>query len=1294
MKSLFDQENDRPGPVFIGGVGGSGTRAVAGILRQFGVSIGLPLNVELDALAFDAVCERYVTPVLEQTGSVNHDIREVDDALRDNTLTALELAAAAHLAEERSVVTWAAKSPRLLYLMPYLRAAFPGCRFVHVVRDGRDMAVSGNQNQVREHFRAMFDKPIPRDTEHAAMRLWSTVNVDAATHGHLTMGSRYQILRYEDLSRAPAETIGKMMAGLGLSVDAAATERAVDLVRPSTTMGRGVETSDVRRSKLEAIGGRGLRFFGYQRRDSAGCAGPKVSKPVVFVAGCDQAATSTAAGAVADMGFDIGRSEMPPDRSNPGGYWKNSALISLNDRLLRAFDRRWRSLEALPADWLASSLTIERFRKWTHEALGREMDAERGWCINDRALCKLLPFWLDIARGLGRTPKVVLVVRHPLEVAVSMERRDGFSRRRALRIWAINLLESEWGSRDVSRLILRHDELVGDPDRSRATIAGFLEIDECVSARDALKSVTAPECQELAADYTVPAALEAWTAASQLAVDDSSEVRDRLRRALEALRDATTDAYFDQALHERAKREAALAADRTRVVRDLDKIKAISSAGSAFAALEAHLVRPLPSLDDLEGYERWIDTFEPTLALPRVELEKRFPEPTVVALLPGNDMTVDHALSDHIDRLRAAGASIVASSDYMHAHQWLGETCRPSPALDAIPRPDWLPRLVREGAVKWFIFIEPGPHLAEDFTARIVAAMLNHADARILHGDHDRLDNNGSRSNPIFKPIHWDQDSHLQANIIRGWVAVTADTLDTCASPNGSSAWEIFYDLTMRVTEPAPDDRIRHIPHVLAHVPVETPVTIAMLEAGAERVRREALARRGYRADLGKGAQPLVSRVHWVPPEPEPLVSVIVLTRDGGAHLQTCLVGLLKETRYSRIEVIIIDNGSRDAGTLSFLASIGNDPRCRVFRHDIPFNFAELVNLAVKVAHGTLLCLLNDDIRFLQSTWLDEMVGLAARADVGMVGAHLLFDDGTIQHAGVVLGLEGHVAGHLYHYASENEMRVQPLHNLVRQISAVTAACCVMRREVFEAVGGMDAENLAVNYNDVDLCLRIRDRGLKILWTPYARLVHAESLSRGKAAKAERIARSTAEGGAISARWSQWVRADPFWNPSLSLENVVPKLSFLPRAHAPVENGAEWTRARLLDASRDVARTAKILPDLPAFHAAKLATHLGLSDSAATFAIEAVVSEPDKFTANLAAGTCLARVEDLEKAATLYRNANLISPIALRPWLYLGQVEARRGRHRQALEYVDEVLRRDPSNEQAKTIKDRLTGSS
>lgn len=460
-----------------------------------------------------------------------------------------------------------------------------------------------------------------------------------------------------------------------------------------------------------------------------------------------------------------------------------------------------------------------------------------------------------------------------------------------------------------------------------------------------------------------------------------------------------------------------------------------------------------------------------------------------------------------------------------------------------------------------------------------------------------------------------------------------------------------------------------------------------------EGARQRALSRRGWKATMEPGATPGDTHVRFSIPVPSPKVSVIIPTRDGGKWLAQCLGGVLSGTDYSEIEVIVIDNGSRDSVTLECLGKLSTDPRARVIRHDHPFNFSEIMNLAVREATGTLVCMLNDDVRVLHRGWLKEMVGLALRPDVGIVGALLLFEDGTIQHAGVTLGLLGHVAGHDFHYEPESRLRQHHRYGLVHQTSAVTAACAVFRREVYESVGGMDQDYLAVNYNDLDLCLKIGDQGLKVLWTPYARLLHAESKTRGKEDMSTKMALSTAEGGFIAAKWGHKLQRDPFWNDNLSNGTPGLDLSFIPPnqvGSSVVEQPLD--KQFLLVAAREIARTAGILPDVLSFHAAKVAHHLGKDDVAAILTLETVLQAPDAYTANLVAGTCFLKIGDLERAAMFYRNANLISPQAIRPWLYRGFIAERLGRREEARDMLSVALRYDPHNSRALAIMKRLSG--
>lgn len=222
MNSLFDDNGGNAAPIFIGGSDGGGTGTMAGILGDVGVPIGSNANGELISHPFDRVCDRFATPVLEQVDSANYSLDQIDPGLRLRVLQALELAAAAHTRDVGETPVWAANAPRLLLFLPFLAVAFPGLRFVHVVRDGRDPEFLGNQDQSNKHFRALFQRPPPGDPRAGPMAFWSHTNIHAATFGRLTMGGRYQILRLEDLRADFDNAMTGLFDRLGLGIDLAA----------------------------------------------------------------------------------------------------------------------------------------------------------------------------------------------------------------------------------------------------------------------------------------------------------------------------------------------------------------------------------------------------------------------------------------------------------------------------------------------------------------------------------------------------------------------------------------------------------------------------------------------------------------------------------------------------------------------------------------------------------------------------------------------------------------------------------------------------------------------------------------------------------------------------------------------------------------------------------------------------------------------------------------------------------------------------------------------------------------
>jgi glycosyltransferase involved in cell wall biosynthesis len=315
-------------------------------------------------------------------------------------------------------------------------------------------------------------------------------------------------------------------------------------------------------------------------------------------------------------------------------------------------------------------------------------------------------------------------------------------------------------------------------------------------------------------------------------------------------------------------------------------------------------------------------------------------------------------------------------------------------------------------------------------------------------------------------------------------------------------------------------------------------------------------------------------RVRFPVPEPAPKVSLIIPTRNGYATLSRCVASICEKTSYPRYEIVIVDNQSDDPCTLEYLHDLEARHAARVLRYDHPFNYSAINNFAVDHAGGDVIGLVNDDIEVIAPDWLTEMLSQAIRPDIGAVGAKLYYPDGRLQHGGVIVGLGG-VAGHSHkHYPREASGHFHRL-SLVQNLSAVTGACLLVRRQIYKAVGGLDEKNLAIAFNDVDFCLRLREAGYRNLWTPYAELYHHESASRGPEDTPAKQARFAREVGYMKARWGKQLLEDPYYSPNLTLDREDFSIAFGQRTPKPwLDVGSHGNAAGDANSSRRMSRSA------------------------------------------------------------------------------------------------------------------------
>ena len=445
------------------------------------------------------------------------------------------------------------------------------------------------------------------------------------------------------------------------------------------------------------------------------------------------------------------------------------------------------------------------------------------------------------------------------------------------------------------------------------------------------------------------------------------------------------------------------------------------------------------------------------------------------------------------------------------------------------------PAALPDARGEYLILLDSRDALAEHALYLIAAEIGAHPGVDIVYGDEDSFDAQGRLHDPIFKP-DWNLDLFYSTNYLGRAFAVRAARV---AELGGYRDGFGEYDLLLRLV--ARGGAFRHVPFSLVHRHAGDDAGEGNLRALQEHL--------GAAAVVEPGPFPATQRVRWRLPSPPPLVSLIIPTRDGRHLLEPCVESLLSQTAYAPFELLIIDNGSRAPDALDYLAALETRGVARVLRHPRPFNFSALNNFAVAQARGAVVGLLNNDLEFVEPHWLEEMVSHALRPGVGAVGARLLYPDRTVQHAGVVLGIGG-LVDHVHKNLPAEAPGYCGRARLTQDFSAVTAACLLVRREIYLEAGGLD-ETFAVAFNDVDFCLRLRERGLRNVWTPFATVLHHESKSRGSEDTLAKILRFRGEKRRIEARWGQALLDDPAYNPNLTLQARNVSLAWPPRARRP-----------------------------------------------------------------------------------------------------------------------------------------------
>jgi GT2 family glycosyltransferase len=550
-----------------------------------------------------------------------------------------------------------------------------------------------------------------------------------------------------------------------------------------------------------------------------------------------------------------------------------------------------------------------------------------------------------------------------------------------------------------------------------------------------------------------------------------------------------------------------------------------------------------------DEYQRWIKAFEPTAADLQKQRNHKFPRAPIVSVV----VPVFNPPAAFLDAMLKS----VQAQTYPH---W--QLC----LADASTAPHVRPLLEKATAADPRVkvrFLETNGGIVGNSNAALelatgdFVALLDHDDtlapfalyeiaetvlanptADFLYSDEDKLDFEGNRVEPNFKP-DWSPETLRSRNYICHLAVLKRTLVDEIGGFRAGFDGAQDHDLVLRATERA--RKIVHVPHVLYHWRMHRQSTAAdagtkgYAHAAGKRAVQEQLARLGVDGTVHDGAVPgMYHVVHHL--RTQPLVSVIVPNKDAAEMLARCVDSLAKSS-YANYELLIVENGSVRPETFAYYRQLEKQPHVRILEWKKPFNYAAVNNFAAAQARGELLLCLNNDIEAVNPDWLEQMVKLGVQPGVGAVGAKLYYADDTIQHAGIVVGMGG-VAGHSHlnfpRMATGHMQRLR----FTQNVAAVTGACLLCPTKVFREIGGFD-EGFVLAFNDVDICLQILQKGYRVVWTPNAELYHFESKTRGYEDTPEKQARFQREIDLFHIKWSAFLRhGDPYYNPHYRLDRA------------------------------------------------------------------------------------------------------------------------------------------------------------
>lgn len=434
-------------------------------------------------------------------------------------------------------------------------------------------------------------------------------------------------------------------------------------------------------------------------------------------------------------------------------------------------------------------------------------------------------------------------------------------------------------------------------------------------------------------------------------------------------------------------------------------------------------------------------------------------------------------------------------------------------------------------------FLDHDDLISQDALFEMVKVINENQNAEFIYSDEDKIDEQYERFEPYFKP-DYSPETLACNNYITHFVVVKKELLDRVGKLNSEFNGAQDFDFVLRATSEAKD--VVHISKILYHWRVHKSSTANVAdakpyayEAGKKAVEAH-LKRMGRNGIVEDGQDvPGIYKIKYEI-EGNPKVSILIPNKDNINLLKTCIDSILKLTTYKNYEIVVIENNSEKKETLEYYNEISKNENVRILNSGIKeFNYSKIINFGVQNVDSEFVIQLNNDTKILNSDWLENMVGYAQNKEIGAVGARLYYEDKTIQHAGIIVGLSG-IAGNMLVNLPYGKHAYFGREAATRNVAAVTGACLLCRRELYEEVGFMDEEKFKVAFNDVDFCLKLLEKGYRNIYNPYVELIHYESKSRGYEYTKEQEERFNKESENFKTKWKKYIDYDPYYNINFS----------------------------------------------------------------------------------------------------------------------------------------------------------------